>query len=101
MIHFWMLFAFQPLANFLDLSYAHNHLDFVNVSLVVVLLHESDVLLPEVGENDFALITVGQVWPDVVITTFVIAIDARNKMRVNSLVQLLLCLDSELRLSNE
>lgn len=59
------------------------------------------VLLAEVAENDCAAMIARQIWPGEVIIAVGIAMDAADEITSNALVQMLLPIDSKLRLSNE
>lgn len=74
-----------------------NWSNFVNASRIVGLLQENDVLLAEVAENDFVVMTANQIWYEDFICTIVIATDIGNEKTANTLVQMSLSSDSEPR----
>lgn len=51
------------------------------------------------AENNFTVITAGQVWPEYVIITVVIASGVRNDTMMNALIQMSLYLENKQKLS--
>lgn len=55
----------------------------------------------ETAENNFAVMTASQFWPEYVITSVVIAADVGDETTLNALVQVPLSLHSKLNLLDE
>lgn len=95
-----MLSTFQPLVDTLDLRFAQNH-TIGRISGMLTVLSDFSTkgvfFLAEVTENDFAVMTAGQVRPEDVVTVVVIATDLEDRTMPNALVQM--SLHSEPRLS--